>query len=34
MITPEVCEAELKEYVQVRRKFITFQNFIIYFITF
>jgi hypothetical protein len=34
MITLAVCEAEIKEYIQVRRKFITFQNFNIYFITF
>jgi hypothetical protein len=37
MIVPEVCEAliaALKDYVKVRRKFITYQNLIIYFVTF
>jgi hypothetical protein len=37
MITPEACEvltAKLKEYVPARRKFITYQNLIIYFVTF
>jgi hypothetical protein len=37
MIVAEVCEAliaVLKEYVKVREKFITYQNLIIYFVTF